>query len=399
MRHALTVAVSALVGLVLVACTPGEEAAEPPEPPVAVPDADSAGPLGAEVAVLLPSRGVFAATAELRLAEDLGALTADTLDGISDLRLHTPESTTFARDLARTFGERGFDVVCALGPEALSATQEASELHRATRYCAVPADRDEPVAGLAALEPTDPGEVTRVEVRTEELGHAVGIAARRRAGDAPVGLLVEGDAAGSRFLAGLEAGLDGVEVIEPGGVDDDLDDAALGEARARSLLDEDVEVVVLDGGPGAAAALEVLAGETALIGPASLLDGHAAADDVAVAWQVRWADVLAAVLTALVGDEPGQGSFGFGDGVFAWHPGPASSAAVGAAVADAVAAIAEGRRDPLAPPPAAELVPVVPVEPDPDDAADPDDEPDDADDDADDDGDGGDLADDGGDAP
>ena len=380
-RHALTVAVSALVGLVLAGCTSDQEASRPPEPPVAVSD-ESSGPIGAEVAILLPSEGSLDPVAAEQLAASLESLSSQPPDGVSELRLHTPDSTTFARDLARTFGERGIDLVCALGSDALPATQEASKLHRATRYCAAPVDRDDPPVGEVTLEDEGIGEVSRIEVRTEELGHAVGVAARRQAADGPVGLLVDDGIGAARFTAGLEASLDGVEVVAPDIADEDLDVDALGAARATALLEEDVEVLVVDGGPGAGAALEVLAGSVTLLGPTSLLDAHGVVDDVVLSWEVRWADVLGPTFAALVDEDSGQRSFGFEDEVFSWRAGPASSAAIGAAGADAVREIAAGTRDVLAPPPAASLPPIMHVEPDDDPEQDPDEDDDaDADDD------------------
>ena len=361
MRHALTIAVSALVGLTLAGCTSDQEASPPAEPPVAASD-EGGGPLGAEVAILLPSEGSLDPLTAQAVAAALEPLSSRPPDGISELRLHTPDSTTFARDLARTFGERGMDLVCAVGSDALPATQEASTMYRATRYCAAPVDRDDPPVGEAELEDEDVGEVSRIEVRTEELGHAVGVAARRRAGTGPVGLLLGDGLGATRFAAGLEASLDSVEVVEPDGVDDELDDDAIGAARATALLEQDVEVVVLDGGPGAQAALEVLAGSVTLLGPAVLLDADGfaddgLADDVVLAWQVSWADVLGPTIAALVEEDSGQRSFGFEDEVFTWSAGPAASVAIGAAVADAAREIAAGTRDPLAPPPAASLPP------------------------------------------
>lgn len=366
------VAGSVLAAVVLSGCTDGEGSDQdaPPQPPVAE-EGEANGSLGAEVAVILPPRGQLDGAVWDQLAASLQPLAEEPPEGISQLRLHTPGSRVFARDLAGLFGERGLDLVCAVGADALSVTQEASTTYRGTRYCAAPADRDDPPVTELQTEEVEAGEVVRLEVRSEELGHVAGVAARRRAGDGSVGLLIGDGPGGVRFAAGLEAGLEGAEVVLPEQLDGELGTEADLAERAAVLVEHDVEVVVLDGSAGSLAALEVLDGSSALVGPAGLLGG-AVADEVVLAWSTRWQRVLDPLLTGLAGEDPGRRSFGFEQEVFDLASGPASNVAVGAAVADAVAAISEGTRDPLEPAPQAGRPPVAPpaTEDDEDDTGD-----------------------------
>ena len=353
-RHVVAaVVVVALLG----ACTADDEPDAATEPPVAAEDEGAAGPMGAEVALILPPAGVLDPAAADALDTQARTLGDDLPRGIDDVSVHVPDSTTFARDLAGVFGDRGVDLVCFLGPDAVSVVTGSAERYRATRYCASPADRPDDGTSEFGEEPDGEDQsVTRLEVRAEELGHVVGVGARRAAGDGAVGLLLGGDELpDDRFEAGLEAGLAGTEVLRPEDVDEDLDADAAAEKRAHALLDEGATVVVIDGAAGSTAAVAALGDEAVLVGPAWVLDAAGVDDVVALTWTTRWDRVLGPLIEAVVEDDAGARTFGIAEGAFEVTPGSAASSSTGAAVADAVADLADDLRDPLSPAPGSGL--------------------------------------------
>ncbi len=398
MRTRQLVAAVAVVTL-LGACTADDDPDAATEPPVAVEDDAASGSMGAEVAVILPPAGSLDAAAAEALDRQAATLGDDLPRGIDGVSVHVPESTTFARDLAGVFGDRGVDLVCFLGPDAVSVVTSSAERYPATQYCASPADRPDDGAAEFEGEPVDQGEdVTRLEVRAEELGHVVGVGARRAAGDGSVGLLLSGDELpDSRFEAGLEAGLTGVEVVRPDDVDEELEPDAAAEEQAQTLLDAGATVVVVDGAAGSSAAVAALADQVVLLGPAGVLDAADVDDRVVLTWTTRWDRVFGPLVEAVVEEDTDVRTFGIVEEAFEVDAGAAASTSTGAAVADALADLAEGSRDPLSPAPGSGLAAMRPsgnadddADEDEDDDQDAEDDgsdaPDDADDDASDDG-------------
>jgi hypothetical protein len=353
-RRAATLVVILAVGAQ--ACT-SEPDPRPSDPPLVEDDAPQEVGGSSAALILPPAEALDDAVAE-ELREQLEAIAADAPDGVSEVRVHAPEDETFAGDLAATFGDRGVDLVCAMGDGALRAVASPSEVHRATRYCAVPAEHAEGDAPLldeqneGDHEGDDADEATRLELRAEELGHAVGVGARRAAGDGPVGLLLGGDELpGARFEAGLLAGLDGVDVVEV------EDTGAPATEQLEALVGAGATAVVLDGGPDASVAAGALDGRAGLVAPSAVAAGHE--DETVLTWSVRWDRLMTPRLRGLVeDDDPPERSFGFAEQAFEVTIGAAASATTGAAVADAVAGLRTGTRDAVLPVPGAEVEPL-----------------------------------------
>ncbi len=332
-RLATAVAVTAVVTGVLAGCTDtGPE--EPPtgggEPPAGEDDEAPSPP--AELGVVLPPRDEIDAALVDELAEHLSAFDRGGPLEIRGVRVEVPESGEFIDDVVNYLAEQGSQIVCVIGPQAAASAERAAEVHRGARFCAAPAD-DRPDS--TAL---------RLQVRAAELGHVVGLAARRHADVGPVAVLTGGgDVDGGAFSAGLEAGLAGVDVVTSSA-------SAPFEERVRDVLADEPTVVIVDGAAEASAVVDLVGDAALLVGPDAVLAD--ADDDVRLlTWRVRWEEVLAMAMPSLLGEGPGPVSFGAAESVFAVMFGGAAGDRLADDVAEAFDAFADGTRDPHATPP------------------------------------------------
>jgi hypothetical protein len=299
----------------------------PPAPPPPVP---------VSAVVVLPPAGSLAPAHAAQVADGIDEVRDGGDVDVRDVRSVVPDGPAFTADLAGTFADRGSPLVCVLGAGAEEVLEPLVVLHPDVRFCALPASLPE--------EPGDDQEVRRdpvlrAEIRAEELGHVVGLAAREHAAGAPVGLSLTGDELpAAQLRRGVSAGLDGVEVVELRGDP---------EARAATVRERDIRTVVVDGGADNAELVELLPVEVAVAGPRALVDVLPSTRHVAT-WDVRWSVPVAWAIarSSPEGSGPRHASFGFSDAVLTVVPGAALSPGVASELDAAIAAIGAGERDP-----------------------------------------------------
>jgi basic membrane lipoprotein Med (substrate-binding protein (PBP1-ABC) superfamily) len=329
--------------LLLAACTNGDAASEPvPSPPVPAPA--PAPPIGARVAVVLPPTSVLDPAVLTALEAQLAELGADAGESVRELAGYPAADPRFVEDVTVWLAEQGTDLVCVLGERAEAVVVELAARYRDVRFCAVPSSP--PATDGVDTEVDD--RIVRVDLRVEELGYLVGVAARTEAGEAPIGLVLGGDELpGERFREGLLAGLAGAEVVE---ADVPPDEGASLADRVEAVLAADVGLVVLDGGVGVSEALEVVGDRAAVMAPRAVVDAGGAGP-VALSWSVRWDLALAAPLASLVddADEPVQVTVGLADEVFDVAVGERASGSTAAALTTASDGIVRGVLDPSVP--------------------------------------------------
>jgi hypothetical protein len=329
-------AAAALAALLFAtSCTSEPDVAAPPPTPEAE---EAVVPLGLTVAVVLPPedeiddgvrRALEAAVADLR-----GELGPE----IRSVTTYRPDAGPFVADLVTTLTERGTDLVCVLGSRARPVVTSAADLHPELRYCATPVtlDPDETATHIAW-----------VEIRTAELGHVLGVTARSAAGEGPVGVILSGAGLhGSALRNGLLAGLDGAEVVEVS-VTAELD----ASSAVERVLAAGARVVVIDGLPGAADAIEAAAAASAtVLAPAAVVGPGTVAGRSVMTWRVDWRTALRHPIDLLL-DADGfrPTSLGLAEEVIVVELGPAASAADRRAAEAAIQELLDGSRDPLAP--------------------------------------------------
>ncbi|GGI08911.1 hypothetical protein GCM10011354_31450 [Egicoccus halophilus] len=305
-----------LVGLAALAVVLGPAGCTGPQPePVPVPapeppPAPTAAGLRAAVVVPPVAGPGDPQAAQLRA---LGNVSAHRLpDGVGELRMVTPDGPAFVGDLARLFARRGTDLVCLVGDDGGRLATELAERHPRTRFCVVPA--------TAAPGADRPDGVWLVDVRFEELGHLVGVAAAAAAGDGAVAAVLAPDRVGMpRFRAGLRAGVGGTELHESF----PTSAAAAADAVAQAAA-EGASVLVLDVGWQTDALLATArdAG-LRLSAPMEALAGERFEASTVLAWSVRWQPILLPVVEAVVADEvETEWDLGLVDDVFVLTPGP-----------------------------------------------------------------------------
>jgi hypothetical protein len=338
----------ALVGAaVALGCTERTAPQPAPEPVEEGPAVTAPAPGGTTVVVVLPPADVLDLAHAVGIEGELAATGEQTEVDIREVRILTPPSDDFRADLVTTFAERSAELVCVLGQGADAVVLPLVALHPTTTMCAI--------AGGALVDQTDGGDgVLRAEVRLEELGRLVGVAARRAAGPAgAVGLILEGDEmATSRWQQGLLAGLNGVQVLRAQDAEGPVD---LG-AQVDALVAAGADVVVFDGHVGASEAAErAVAAGVRVLGPAAIV--AAGNPGLVASWEVRWSVAVAAVADVALAP-PAQGatpspspSLGLADGIFELTLGPAASPGLGQDVASIRSAIEDGVLDPVAPAP------------------------------------------------
>jgi hypothetical protein len=338
------IASALVVALALSACTADEP--QPVEPPTEEPDDPGNAAVGRDVAVILPPRGgadeAFLADLRDQLV-DADELLGDRVDTVTT---YVPASPAFIGDLARSFAERGIAVVCAIGPDAIEQLRPLVARFPAVEFCAID--------GRPVGE-NDPDGLRRVILRTEELGHAVGVAARLEAGDdGIVGLVLGGDASGpSRFRSGLLAGLGDSEVVE---ADVPEGTQATPTDRLEAVLAAGATHVVVDGAPGMTAAVEAIDGRAGVLGPEEILAAAGLSADAAVPtltpvvadWRFRWPRTLVGPVGALGDDGLRPRSLGLVS-LATMRLGPTTSAATREQVRLVRAAFGRGQRDALEP--------------------------------------------------
>lgn len=323
-----------VLALTAVACIDDPTPTTPEDTlPESAPPAPAAG---IRVGVVLPA-GDPSEDRELGyLQTDLRGLAATLPDGVAELRTVVPDDGSFVPDLAQLLVQRGTDLVCVIGAEGRRVVADLVDVHPERRYCALPASGT-----------SHPDGVTLIDVRIEEIGHAVGVAALAHAGsDARIGVVMGSDRVGrDRFLAGLEAAVGEDRLLEHG-----PDGPEEAEEAVREVLDAEVAVVVVDVGAGTGEILELAAEAAAVISPISTLTAGPVSDATIVSWRVRWDVILRPVLARLVNaDLEVPESVGFAEDALSLTPGPAAGLRVRAALDAVLEEFRQATRDPLEP--------------------------------------------------
>jgi len=286
-----------------------------PTPPVEEQGGTNAA--GRDVELVLPPLTALDPTIAERLSVRLRSLSQDLPEGVDSVSVRLPEEPAFVADLLELVATRGAGLACVLGPDVAGIADRTALRHGATTVCALPVTLPELVEA-GGFEPTP---AVRVDVPVTELGVLVGTAARTAAltavaqvepddddldpdadepvapaAEAPrVGLVLLGDELpANRFREGILTGLAGVEAVEA----EDADATALEALEA--VLAADVQVVIVDGGPGAAEVVAAAAGRSAIVAPVDLLTGEPPAG-VVLGYRLRWEQVVRVLLDSFAG--------------------------------------------------------------------------------------------------
>jgi hypothetical protein len=329
---------AALLGaaLAVVACTPTGEPTAPVPAPDAPPPA-TAPAVGLRVGFVLPPAATAGDHQRAQLATDLRFVAGLQDEGISEVRTLEADGPEFVPDLASLLAERGTDLVCVLGPDAQRAVVPLADRYPELRFCAVPAGASDP-----------PDNLTTVELRFEELGHVVGLAAAAVAGEGPVASILGSDRAGvTRLRDGIRAGVDGVPLLENAPVDEEEVTEAVAAAAAAGA-----EVVIVDLGAGASAAVEqAAAAGLVVVAPAAVLARAEVDEATVLAWRLRWDVAIRPVVASLLDPETEvPASVGFAEAAFVVTSGPALGGPAARAVETAAGELRREVRDPLEPP-------------------------------------------------
>ena len=321
-RRGVLVALACI--LLAMACTSDGDT-----PPVTAPTPPIEEPVGAatagrDVELVLPPRTDLDPGIADGLSDRLRSLSEDLPDGVDAVRVRLPEEPAFVADLLELVAARGAGLACVLGPDVVGVADQTALRHGATTVCALPATLPEPDED-GGFQPTP---AVRVDVPVTELGVLVGTAARTAAltavsqvqpdaedlepdaddldpdAEAPtapavevprVGLVLLGDELpATRLREGILTGLAGVEAVEA----EDADATALEALEA--VLAAGVQVVIVDGGPGAAEAVSATAGRSAIVAPVDLLTGELRTE-VVLGYRLRWERVVQVVLDSFAG--------------------------------------------------------------------------------------------------
>lgn len=348
----------AVLGLLPAACASddGEVAEVPPGS-----EEEAAPPLGPSVAVVLPEQGVYGelVLAEVRAAlEDVLAREAardrpvDVPVPLASVRVVVAADAAELRDQVAVLAESGTDLICVLGGVGDEALRDAARLHARPTYCELPAAPVEP--GAAG---TNGSSRLTVEVPMEGLGRELGALARAAASErvavpAPVApaepdARAAGPGGPPRVVAvvtgtdptigaALRRGVLAEDGAAEGAAATDVLFLAPEPGRAAAevvagLLEASVDVLIVDGAPGAdalvAAALD--AGLAVLAPEALVADLPEGLDAGVVAtWRTRWDRALELVV-ARVREAPGPSVLEVALGDFVeLRPGPAAGPAV-----------------------------------------------------------------------
>jgi hypothetical protein len=340
-RWRLVAAVLATV-LALAACTSADEPTTPP-PPTPEPPPATTPTAGIRVGFVLPPAASDDDHQRTQLAGDLQLVSALRDEGISEIRTLEPDGPEFVADLASLLAERGTDLVCVLGPGAQRVVVPLAVRHPHLRFCAVPAGASDPPENLAV-----------VDVRFEELGHLLGLAAAAVTGDGPVASILGSDRAGVTSLRdGIRAGVSGVPLLETAPTDEEGVLAAVDAAIA-----EGAEVLIIDVGIAAPTAIErAVAGGLQVLAPSAVLTELDVAEATLLSWRLRWDVALRPVVAAMLDpDTEVPTSVGMVDSVFLLSPGDRLTGRARELVDEAANELRRGARDPLEEPAAPEAV-------------------------------------------
>ena len=319
--------IAAACAWLVVACTSGDDVPPitAPTPPVEEPAGTTAA--GRDVELVLPPRTALDPNVAERLSDRLGSLSEALPDGVDALRVRNPEEPAFVPDLLELAAARGAALACVLGPDVASIADRTAVRHGATTACALPATLPE-LDGEGDFQPTP---AVRVDVPVTELGILIGTAARTAAltavartapdGDDPdgdardpdaegpatdepaapaaevprVGLLLLGDELpANRLREGMLTGLGGVEVVEA----EDADATPLEALEA--VLAAGAQVVIVDGGPGAAEVVAATEGRSAIVAPVDVL-AEPPPDGAVLGYRLRWEQVVRVLLDSFAG--------------------------------------------------------------------------------------------------
>jgi hypothetical protein len=322
-------AIALVVALVVVAaCTDAQDEPEVLVPAPAVEEAPLTTGAGPGVGVVLPRADAVDPVTADSLAADVRRLERELGRSIGPVQVFQPEGAAFVGDLVGLAVVRRTGLTCLLGAGATSILVPHAQRHPELAFCAAPSDPDGDL----------PDNVAAIELRAEELGAVVGVAARATAGDGPVGLILGGpELPTEQFRSGLQAALDGTAVIEPGGEPEDA---------LATILAAGAEVVVVDGGVGSRAAIDRAAGQATVIAPAPLLATGDVAAAAVLSWRVRWDLVLLPTIQRRIDpDLPAVSSVGFAEQAFELTIGPAATLTARSRIDDLADVLAAGTVD------------------------------------------------------
>jgi basic membrane lipoprotein Med (substrate-binding protein (PBP1-ABC) superfamily) len=326
---------TALLGLVLAvaSCTsPGEQPVPSPTP--AQPPPANTPAMGVRVGFVLPPAASDDDEQRIQLAASVQLVDSLREEGISEIRALPADGPEFVSDLAALLADRRTDLICVLGSDAQRVLLPLATRHPQLRFCAVPAGSAEP-----------PGNLIAVEVRFEELGHVVGLAAATAAGEGPVASIIGADRIGVGGLrAGIRAGAGDLEVLESTPSD---------EEGVREALDAAIEagatVLILDVGVAAGPAVErAVASGMQIVAPAAVLAQADVEGSPLLSWRMRWDVPLRPVIASMLDpDAEVPRSVGLAENVFVVSLGGGLQGAAREVVEEAVMELRRGARDPL----------------------------------------------------
>lgn len=311
-------------------------------------------PLGPSVAVVLPEQGVFDALLLAEVRADLDAMLAreaardrpvDVPVPLASGRVVIASDAAELRDQVAVLAGAGIDLICVVAGVGDDALRDAARLHTRPTYCELPAAVPDATLGLA--EPAEPRMMVALPI--EALGSELGRLARAAASEppdrpAPTGPAVvdrvpPGAARVVAVVTGTDATLAGALRRGVLAADDGagtvvlvpLEPTRRPDDVVAGLIDASVDVVIVDGAPGADALVPVaLSAGLAVLAPEALVTGlpEALAAGVVATWDARWDRALELVV-ARVREGPGPAELDLPlDAFVTWRAGPAAGAGV-----------------------------------------------------------------------
>jgi hypothetical protein len=327
------VAASLAAVLALAACTSADERATRP-PPAPEPPPATSPTAGIRVGFVLPPAASDEDDQRTQLASDLQVVSALRGEGVSEVRTLEPDGPAFVADLAALLADRGTDLVCVLGPGAQRVVAPLAIRHPHLRFCAVPAGSTDP-----------PENVAVVDVRFEELGHLLGVAASVVTEDGPVASILGSDRAGVTLLRdGIRSGVGGRPLLESAPTDEEGVLAAVDAAIA-----DEAEVLIIDVGIAARTAIErAVAGGLQVLASSAVLAELDVAEATVLSWRLRWDVAVRPVVASMLDpEEEVPSSVGLVDNVFLVTSGDRLTGQARLLVDEAANELRRGTRDPL----------------------------------------------------
>lgn len=311
-------------------------------------------PLGPAVAVVLPEQGVFDALLLADVRADLDAMLAresardrpvDVPVPLASGRVVVASDAAELRDQVAVLAGAGTDVICVVAGVGDAALREAARLHTRPTYCELPAAV--PDATLGPPEPAAPRMTVALpmEALGSELLRLARAAASRPPGEpAPTApAAIDGVAPDRAGVVAVVTGTDpalagalrrGVLAADGGAgtvVLVALEPTRRPEDVVAGLVDASVDVVIVDGAPGADALVPVaLSSGLAVLAPEALVTGlpEPLAAGVVATWDARWGRAVELVIArAREGAGPAELDLPLGAFV-TFRAGPAAGAGV-----------------------------------------------------------------------